>query len=97
MEPELIADLYLYPTEDGGPKLPISEGYRCPSYSRKDNRENGWTCFPHVGDEPLAPGQKRRVRLSFLLPEAAEEMQKTGKVYLWNARYIGEATIVPSQ
>jgi len=94
MKPELIADLYLYPTEEGGPKVPMADGIGCPSYSRKGNRENGWTCFPKVGDVPLAPGQRRRVMLSFFSAEAVEEMRRTGTIYLWNSRYIGEATIV---
>jgi hypothetical protein len=36
MTPELIADVYLYPTDRSGKKLPIGDRYRCPCFVLQD-------------------------------------------------------------
>ena len=92
--PQLIGTLQLYRTEDGGRKSSISEGFRCPSFSQKEFRgQNGWTCFPLVGETPLAPGETRRLGFIFLMPELAiKEYLAAGIFYLWDGRLTGEAT-----
>jgi hypothetical protein len=43
MQVDLIADIWLYPTNEGGKLYPIRTGYRCPCIVEKDLRE-GWDC-----------------------------------------------------
>jgi hypothetical protein len=46
-------------------------------------------------EEPLAPGDRRRLGFVFLSgDEAAEKMRLAGVFYLWEGRFIGEAMVV---
>lgn len=90
MEPELIAELYLYPTAQGGKSHPIKQGFRCPAYAEKDTK-----MFPHIGDLPIAPGERRRVGFSFIHPGAAPELRAATTFYLWDGRFFAEAVVAP--
>src|SRR5690242_6290308 len=93
MGPELTAELYLYPTEQGGRELPIRQGFRCPAFPTRNTHVNGWTCFPHLGDSSLSPGEKMRLGFSFIHPDAAPQLRAGGKFYLWDGRFFGEAVV----
>ncbi|OYW16366.1 MAG: hypothetical protein B7Z39_01245 [Novosphingobium sp. 12-64-8] len=91
--PELIADLHLYSSEDGGKKLPLVLGYGCPCSIDKDVKE-AWDGYPLV-DIPMMPGERRRVGFVFLSGNKALEALSTADcLYLWEGKLIGEARIV---
>jgi hypothetical protein len=50
-----------------------------------------------LGDEPLFPGQERRIGFAFLSPEAAGLMRDARRFFLWEGRFIGEGTGVESE
>jgi hypothetical protein len=54
----------------------------------------GYDAWPLLGDEPLMPGEQRRVGFWFLSPEGAETMKQVGHFYLWEGGFIGEADVV---
>ena len=45
MTPELVANVYLYPTDRSGKKLPIRDRYRCPCFVSQDQKRGGWDCM----------------------------------------------------
>lgn len=93
--PNLVARLHLYPTSEGGKKIPIVLGYGCPCFASKDTSQGGWDAWPLIGDEEMQPGETRTVGFTFLSGErAAVEMRKAGRFYLWEGRFIGEAEVV---
>ena len=94
--PDLVADVWLYPTENGGRSIPILGlvPYGCPCLTSKDPQQGGWDARLQLGDEPFAPGTRRRVGFVFLWPEGAKTMKRAGHFYLWEGRFIGEAQVV---
>jgi hypothetical protein len=93
--PDLIADVYLYETEQGGKRFPIQGIYRFPCFARKDIEDAGWDCTIEVGQPALYPGQKRRIRFVFLSGrEAVTALARAEKFYLWEGKFIGEAEVV---
>jgi hypothetical protein len=92
--PDLVVHLTLYPTEAGGRKSPFPPGLSCLCCADK-SAASGWDGCPQLGDEPLYPGQTRRVGFIFLSgQEAAAALSKSAKFYLRENRLIGEAQIV---
>ncbi len=92
--PELVADVYLYPTADGGKKLTVQPGWGCPCSCSKSTDEGLYDAWPLL-DAPLAPGERRRLGFVFLSgEEAAVSLRRAGTFYLWEGRFIGEATVV---
>src|SRR5258708_38767242 len=69
MAPQLVADVYLYPTADGGKKLTVHPGWGCPCSCSKslDAAYDGWPLL----DAPLVPGERRRLGFVFLGGEEA--------------------------
>jgi len=54
----------------------------------------GWDGWPLL-DEPLGPGERRRLGFVFLSGErAADIFRKAGRFYLWEGGFIGEAIVV---
>jgi hypothetical protein len=104
MAPALIADLRLYATEQGGKKQPAFPGWGCPCMVEKTAPKSGWEgladpvvvydAWPLLGEDPLYPGQERRVGFVFLSPEGAAAMLGAGHFYLWEGNFVGEAHIV---
>ncbi len=92
--PQLIADVFLYATQDGGKKLTVQPGWGCPcslSKSKDALFHDGWPLL----DAPFAPGERRRLGFVFLSgDDAAQVFRRAGKFYLWEGRFIGEAIIV---
>ena len=89
LEPDLMVDLYLYPTEPGGTSSSIRLGYLCPCTT--DRRlDESWDGFPLLESEMLA-GERRRVGFAFMAgPKAAQALSANGHFYLPG----GEAVIV---
>jgi hypothetical protein len=58
----------------------------------------GWDAFPLLGEEPLLPGGQRPLGFHFVTgDEAGAIMRKAGLFYLWEGRFIGEATVLCEQ
>jgi hypothetical protein len=94
-QPELTADVTLYSTANGGKKHPAMPGWGCPCVTVKAEPLVGYDGWPLLGDIPLHPGDTRRVGFVFLSSdEAARVIRAAGKFYLWEGKYIGEATVV---
>ncbi|PWR20436.1 hypothetical protein [Zavarzinia aquatilis] len=96
MEPpaDLTVDLTLYPTETGGKRLTIRSGYRCLCFTTRDTAAGGRDVMLLLGPAPLAPGESRRIGIACLTPAGAAELRAVGYFYLWEMRFIGEATVV---
>jgi hypothetical protein len=91
--PDLVVDLYLYPTEAGGRKGAITLGWGCPC-SKDDRLEEGWDGYPLLQSE-MTPGERRRLGFVFLSgAEAVLALRSCERFYLWEGRFIGEAEIV---
>lgn len=96
-KPELIVDLTLYPSERGGPSFPKMLGWSSPCTIQHE-RGDGWVGYdgwPLLGDEPISPGETRRVGYVFLSGQEVVNYQKAAdRFYIWEGRIIGEAKIV---
>jgi hypothetical protein len=96
-KPDLVADLWLYPTDQGGRKSAIRLGWGCPCSVQRDMKE-AWDGFPLLEDREMNPGESRRVGFAFLSGQvAASALRRARKFYLWEGRFIGEATIVDAE
>lgn len=98
MSPQLVADVTLYPTEEGGRKSAAFPGWGCPCCVSRQEPITGYDGWPLLGDTPIKPGEKRRLGFVFLSGrEAADIVRDVGKFYLWEGRFIGEARVIPSR
>ncbi len=94
----LMADVRMYTTEEGGRKGPAFPGWGCPCMVSQMQPFVGRDGFPILGDEPLLPGDRKRLGFYFMAgEEAAEVMRTAGRFYLWEGHFIGEATVLPEQ
>jgi len=94
--PQLIADLRLYPTGQGGKTLVAEPGWGCPCCYPKTPTVyyDGWPLL----QEPLSPGGHRRVGFVFSVgEEAADIFRRAGMFYLWEGRIVGEAVVVAQE
>jgi hypothetical protein len=98
MSPQVVADVTLYPTSEGGRKSTAFPGWGCPCCVSKMDPIIGYDGWPLLGDTPLEPGEQRRLGFVFLSgEEAAEIMRNARTFYLWEGGFIGEATVVPPE
>jgi hypothetical protein len=93
--PQLVADVLMYETAAGGREGPALPGWGCPVSVSKDEPLETWDALPLLRDAPLQPGESRRLGFVFLSgDEAANAMREAGRFYLWEGRFVGEATVV---
>jgi hypothetical protein len=92
--PHFIADVTLYPTNQGGRTRLARLGWGCPCMLTKEKPLTGWDAWLLL-DEPLGPGQSRRVGVYCLSDEGARALENAQKFYLWEGGFIGEAQVVP--
>ena len=92
--PDLVADVKLYATREGGKTKAAVLGWGCPCFATNDPGEEGWDARLQLGDEPLIAGAERRIGFVFLSPKGADAMRRAGHFYLWDGRFVGEATVV---
>lgn len=93
-EPQLTADVRLYPTAEGGRKDALRPGLMLPCMIQKTQPLEAWDALPLLRDQPLHPGEARRLGFVFLSGEpAAKALRAAGKFYLWDGRFIGEAVV----
>jgi hypothetical protein len=94
MQPELIVDLTLYPTIEGGRRGPIlGKWFGCPCVLRKEGSE-GRDCRVLLDGRSIAPGESARVGMIFLSPDSAALFRAAGKFYLWEGGIICEAIVI---
>ncbi len=94
MPPQLMADVTMYATSQGGRKHAAQPGWGCPCTITQAQPLIGWDGWP-ILDQPLAPGDRRRLGFVFLSgEEAADIFRKAGRFYLWEGGFIGEAVVV---
>jgi hypothetical protein len=86
MTAQLVANVELYPT--------AYPGWGCPCMISKEDPLVGWDAWPLLGDSTLEPGDERQLGFVFLALEGLEHIRAAGKFYLWEGRFIGEATVV---
>jgi len=92
--PDPTAEAYLYPTEDGGRKLPVRLGWGCPCSSKNKAPVEGWTGHPLLQGE-MMPGERWTLGFAFLMgADATSALTAHDKFYLWEAGVIGEANII---
>jgi len=98
MSPQLVADVRLYPTEEGGRKSTALPGWGCPCCVSRQEPIVGYDGWLLLGDTPMEPGEQRRVGFVFLSgEEVAVIMREAGTFYLWEGGFIGEAKVVRSE
>lgn len=91
--PQLTANVTLYSTENGGRRTAAEPGWGCPCAIEKIETDLFYDGWPLLGDDPIAPGETRR--LGWVFPFAgADILRDAGKFYLWEGRFIGEAVVV---
>ncbi|MBY8826989.1 hypothetical protein K7G81_02520 [Hephaestia sp. CMS5P-6] len=94
-EPQLVADVRMYETVNGGREGPALPGWGCPVMISDIEPLYGWDALPLLRDRHLRPGENRRLGFVFLSgQEAADALKKVGKFYLWEGRFVGEASVV---
>jgi hypothetical protein len=92
--PDLVADVRLYSSEEGGRKEPARHGYFPPCFPTRDANAEGWDARMQLGDQVFEPGTSRRVGFVFLSKESAEAARRAGHFYLWDGGFVGEATVL---
>jgi len=100
IKPNLIADVTLYPTNQGGLKGPIGpDWFGCPCFLHKDCSDAfAWDCRLLLQGRSMLPGENRRLEISFLSGERATQVVRAaGKFYLWSLRIIGEGIVVSNR
>jgi hypothetical protein len=94
MKPDLTAAVILYSTSNGGRIETMQPGYGCVCTGSKSLPiQGGFDARLLLGEQPLHPGEQREVGFVFLTAEGTETARKAGKFYLWDGRFVGEATI----
>lgn|SRR5262249_30446313 len=89
MSPQLVADVTMYATDQGGRKYVAQPGWGCPCVISKSQPVD------RVG-RMAAFGERRRLGFVFLSgEEAAKIFRRAGFFYLWECGFIGEAAVVP--
>lgn len=94
MTPQLVADVRLYQSDEGGRRSTAFPGYGCPCMLSDRPPWEGWDAWPLLEETPIEPGDERRLGFVFLSPEAPEILRAAGRFYLWEGRIIGEALVV---
>src|SRR5262249_42235799 len=97
MQPQLFADVVLYPAEQGGRRTTAYPGWGCPCMIAKAEPLVGYDAWPLLGDDPINPGDSRCLGFIFLTQEGLETVVKAGRFFLWEGGFIGEATVVASR
>jgi hypothetical protein len=88
--PDLIAVVTLYDTALGGRQGPALPGYGCPCVLSREPPRQGYDVWFQLGDEPMFPGEQRRVGMVFLDPDTVAILAKAEKFFLWETKLVGE-------
>lgn len=97
-EPQLMADVWLYESADGGRAGPALPGFGCVLMTNRELPYSGWDALLLLRDQPLHPGERRRLGFVFLTPESAVPIfSQAERFFLWDGRFIGEGLIIPGE
>lgn len=94
MQPQLVADVVLYQTDQGGRQTTAYPGWGCPCMVSKKEPLVGYDAWPLLGDDPINPGESRRLGFVFLSPDGLETIARAGRFFLWEGGFIGEAKVI---
>src|SRR4051794_29625103 len=78
--PDLIADVRLYTSDEGGRTNPIRPTFRCPCAVTDDKPAMMHSAELMMGSEPMNPGESRRVGFAFLTIEGADAMRRANSI-----------------
>ncbi|MFT3986949.1 hypothetical protein [Aestuariivirga sp.] len=92
--PDLIADIYLYPSHLSSRKTPIPPGYGCPLTTGNQPPFQGWDVRFFLAGQSMALGSRRRLGMIFLSREGFQEITAAQNFFLWEAGIIGEGVVV---
>jgi hypothetical protein len=96
MKPDLIVEVTLYPTSEGGRRRSIvGEWFSCPCKLRRDDFE-ARDCRLLLNGSEMSPGETRRLGIKFLSDDSAPIFRAAGRFYLWEGAIIGEAVVMPN-
>ncbi len=70
--PQLVADVVLYPSDAGGRRTTAYPGWGCACMLSKSEPSVGYDGWPLLGDDPIKPGDSRRLGFVFFSPEGLE-------------------------
>lgn len=91
--PEIVAEIFLLPSEEGGRKGPIRKGEYRGVLGVGDDHFSFRTVVPFADGFQL--GQTARLGVQFLVPEAALEHFRVGTAFtVWEAGAIGHGTVL---
>jgi len=93
----LTADVTFYAREAGGKTVPVVSGYGCPCMVSQAMPLQGWDARLVFGGDPILSGERRRVGFAFLTPEGARAIAEARQFFLWEGRFIGEASVCESE
>jgi hypothetical protein len=95
IEPDIIADITLYPTNRGGREAAIRGGYSCVCLLEGTDRG----CHILLHGRAVAPGETARVGVTILLgeEEAATLFFPARRFFLWEGRIVGEGTVISNR
>ena len=94
MTPQLAADVRLYRSNKGGRSSTALPGWGCLCMVSNQSPWEGWDGWPLLGEQPIEPGDERRLSFVFISPEAPNILRAAGRFYLWEGRIVGEAVVV---
>lgn len=91
IKPDILAEIYLYPTEEGGRKGPTPPTfYGCPLYINEN-----YYSFRIFLNGSVAPGEKAIGPVKFLIPEMVIPKIKVGNTYkMWESGFKGELKVL---
>jgi hypothetical protein len=93
--PQIVADVRMYETADGGRATPAAPGWGCSVMVSDVEPLSGFDALPLLRDQALEPGECRRLGFVFLSSEeSVAAIEEAGCFYLWEGRFVGEATVV---
>ena len=94
-DPELVTDVVMYPTSEGGKRCNASSGWHCLCMLSNMPPWEGHSGWPLLGATLLEPGAAWRLGFVFQDGDpAAEVFRKAGHFFLWDGRVVGEAFVV---
>ena len=96
IKPDIIADITLYPTDEGGRRTAIQgDWYSCPCLTTPSSFEEGRDCRILLYGQIVAPGETARLGVAFLSgEEAAARIRAARQFFLWEGGIIGEGRVV---
>ncbi|MFZ3482266.1 hypothetical protein [Sphingomonas sp. 3-13AW] len=92
---DLVADIFLYPRDEGGRSDAIEAGWGCSCLPSRDEVHAGWQGWPLLNSAVLAPGETGCFGWMFEAGEqAAASLRDAATFFLWDDGIIGEARII---